>query len=123
MKFLAFLEDDDEFEPNKLSKMYNVFSIQKEVSYFYDTREYIYNDKIVDVNTNDNKMSGIIRYLEEITPHEDVLINPFDKRMKNFLMKYHGIVATVSLMAVKRSCIENKLTLLKQIKQALFEVV
>jgi len=122
-EILAFLEDDDEFKPNKLSKIYNVFSTQKGAFYFHDTREYIYNDKIVDVNTNDNKMSGIIRYLEEITPHEDVLTNPFDKRMKNFLMKYHGIVATVSLMAVKRSCIENKLTLLKQIKQALFEVV
>jgi len=82
-EILAFLEDD-EFKPNKLSKVYNVFSTQKEVSYFHDTREYIYNDKIVDVNTNDHKMSGIIRYLEEITPHEDVLINPFDKRMKKF---------------------------------------
>ncbi|ADB86775.1 hypothetical protein [Saccharolobus islandicus] len=41
---MAFLEDD-EFKPNKLSKIYKVFSTQKEVSYFHDTREYIYNDK------------------------------------------------------------------------------
>jgi len=114
-EILTFLEDDDEFEPNKLSKMYNVFSTQKEVSYFHDTREYIYYDKIVDINIKDHKINRIIRYLEEITPHEDVLINPFDERMENFLMKYHGTVATVSLMAVRRSCIESKLTLLKQI--------
>jgi len=114
-EILAFLEDDDEFKPNKLSKIYKVFSTQKEVSYFHDTREYIYNDKIVDINTKDHKIIWIIRYLEEITPHEDVLINPFDKRMENFLIKYHGTVATVSLMAVRRSCIESKLTLLKQI--------
>jgi len=114
-EILAFLEDDDEFEPNKLSKMYNVFSTQKEVSYFHDTREYIYNDKIVDIKTKDPKISWIIRYLEEITPHEDVLIDPFDKRMENFLIKYHGTVATVSLMAVRRSCLEDKLALLKQI--------
>lgn len=114
-EILAFLEDDDEFKPNKLSEIYKEFSTQKEVSYFHDTREYIYKDKIVDINTKDHKINRIIRYLEEITPHEDVLINPFDKRMKNFLIKYHGTVATVSLMAVRRSCIESKLTLLKQI--------
>jgi len=112
---LAFLEDDDEFKPNKLSKTYNVFSTQKEVSYFHDTREYIYYDKIVDLNTKDPKISWVIRYLEEITPHEDVLIDPFDNRAKDFLIKYHGTVATVSLMAVRRSCIGSKLTLLKQI--------
>jgi hypothetical protein len=111
---LAFLEDD-EFKPNKLSKIYKVFSTQKEVSYFHDTREYIYNDKIVDINTNDLKISWIIRFLEEITPHEDVFIDPFDKRMEKFLIKYHGTVATVSLMAVRRSCIEDKLALLKRI--------
>jgi len=114
-EILAFLEDDDEFKPNKLSKIYNVFSTQKEVSYFHDTREYIYNDKIVDINTKDHKINCIVRFLEEITPHEDVLIDPFDKRMENFLIKYHGTVATVSLMAVRRSCIESNLTLLKQI--------
>jgi Glycosyltransferases involved in cell wall biogenesis len=114
-EILAFLEDDDEFKPNKLSKVYNVFSTQTEVSYFHDTREYIYVDKIVDINTKDPKISGIIRYLEEITPHEDVLIDPFDKKAGNFLIKYQGTVATVSLMAVRRSCLESKLTLLKQI--------
>jgi|GEM_PF-734287 len=114
-EILAFLEDDDEFKPNKLSKIYKAFSTQKEVSYFHDTREYIYKEKIVDINTNDLKINGIIRYLEEITPHEDVLIDAFDEKMKNFLINYHGIVATVSLMAVRRSCIESKLTLLKQI--------
>jgi glycosyltransferase involved in cell wall biosynthesis len=114
-EILAFLDDDDEFKPNKLSKIYNVFSTQKEVSYFHDTREYIYVDETVDVNTKDPKISGIIRYLENITPHEDVLIDPFDKRMENFLIKYHGTVATVSLMAVRRSCLESKLALLKQI--------
>ncbi|AGJ62264.1 glycosyltransferase family 2 protein [Saccharolobus islandicus] len=114
-EILAFLEDDDEFKQEKLSKIYNVFSTQKEVSYFHDTREYIYNDKIVDINTKDPKINWIIRFLEEITPHEDVLINPFDKRMENFLIKYYGTVATVSLMAVRRSCIEDKLALLKQI--------
>ncbi|MCG2872125.1 MAG: glycosyltransferase [Sulfolobales archaeon] len=112
---LAFLEDDDEFKPNKLSKVHKVFSTQKEVSYFHDTREYIYVDETVDVNTNDPRINWIIRYLENITPHEDVLIDPFDKRMENFLIKYHGTVATVSLMAVRRSCLENKLNLLKQI--------
>jgi glycosyltransferase involved in cell wall biosynthesis len=122
-EILAFLEDDDEFKPNKLSKIYKVFSTQKEVSYFHDTREYIYNDKIVDINTKDPKISGIIRFLEGITPHEDVLINPFDKKVKNFLIKNYGAVATVSLMAVRRSCLESKLTLLKQINQALEDFV
>ena len=120
---MAFLEDDDEFKPNKLSKIYKVFSTQKEVSYFHDTREYIYNDKIVDINTKDHKINGIIRYLERITPHEDVLIDPFDKRVGNFLIKYFGTVATVSLMAVRRSCLESKLTLLKQINQSLEDFV
>jgi glycosyltransferase involved in cell wall biosynthesis len=122
-EILAFLEDDDEFKPNKLSKIYNVFSTQKEVSYFHDTREYIYYDKIFDLNTKDPNISWIIRYLEEITPHEDVLIDPFDKRVGNFLIKYYGTLATVSLMAVRRSCLESKLTLLKQIKQALEDFV
>ena len=117
-EILAFLEDDDEFKPNKLSKIHKVFSTQKEVSYFHDTREFIYNDKIVDINTKNPKISGVIRYLEEITPHEDVLIDPFDKRVGNFLIKYHGTVATVSLMAVRRSCIEDKLALLKQISNS-----
>lgn len=36
-EILAFLEDD-EFKPNKLSEMHKVFSTQKEVSYFHDTR-------------------------------------------------------------------------------------
>jgi len=121
-EILAFLEDD-EFKPNKLSKIYNVFSTQKVVSYFHDTREYIYNDKIVDINTKDHKINWIIRYLEEITPHEDVLIDPFDKRVGNFLIKYFGTVATVSLMAVRRSCLESKLTLLKQINQSLEDFV
>jgi len=112
---LAFLEDDDEFKPNKLSKLYNVFSTQKEVSYFHDTREYIYYDKIVDIGTKDHEIDKIIRYFEEITPHEDVLIDPFDKKVGNFLIKYYGTLATVSLMAVRRSCIEDKLALLKQI--------
>ncbi|MFP3202670.1 MAG: glycosyltransferase [Sulfolobus sp.] len=115
-EILAFLEDDDEFKPNKLSKIYNVFSTQKEVSYFHDTREYIYNDKIVDINTKDPKISWIIRFLEEGTPHEDVLIDPFDKKMEKFLIKYNGTVATVSLMTVRRICIESRLNLLKQIK-------
>jgi glycosyltransferase involved in cell wall biosynthesis len=114
-EILAFLDDDDEFKQEKLSKIYNVFSTQKEVSYFHDTREYIYNDKIVDINTKDPKIKQIIKYLEEITPHEDFLINPFDKRMENFLIKYHGIVATQSLMSVRRNCIEDKIYLLKQI--------
>jgi hypothetical protein len=89
------------------------------VSYFHDTREYIYNDKIVDINTKDHKISWIIRFLEEITPHEDVLIDPFDKRMEKFLIKYHGTVAAVSSMAVRRSCIERRLTLLRQINISL----
>ncbi|QGR19755.1 glycosyltransferase family 2 protein [Stygiolobus azoricus] len=114
-EILAFLEDDDEFKQEKLSKIYNVFTTQKEVSYFHDTREYIYNDKIIDINTKDPKISEIIKYLEEITPHEDVLIDPFDKRVKNFLVKYYGIAVTVSLMSVRRSCIEDKMALLKQI--------
>jgi len=80
-EILAFLEDD-EFKPNKLSEMYKVFSTQKEVSYFHDTREYIYNDKIVDLNTKDPKISWIIRFLETTTPHEDVLIEPYDKKGK-----------------------------------------
>jgi len=122
-EILAFLEDDDEFKPNKLSKIYNVFSTQKEVSYFHDTREYIYYNEIVDINTKDPKISWIIRYLEEITPHEDVLIDPFDKRVGNFLIKYFGAVATVSLMAVRHSCMEGKLSLLKQINQALEDFI
>jgi ERCC4-related helicase len=44
-EILAFLEDD-KFKPNKLSKIYKVFSIQKDVSYFHDTREYIYNKNL-----------------------------------------------------------------------------
>ena len=121
-EILAFL-DDDEFKPNKLSRIFNVFSTQKEVSYFHDTREYIYNDKIVDVNTKDPKISWIIRFLEEITPHEDVLVDPFDKRVENFLIKNYGAVSTVSLMAVRRSCIENKLTLLKRINIGVEEFI
>jgi Glycosyl transferase family 2. len=122
-EILAFLEDDDEFKPNKLSEIYKVFSTQKDVSYFHDTREYIYYDKIVDINTKDPKISWIIRFLEEITPREDVLIDPFDKRVGNFLIKYFGTLVAASLMAVRRSCVEDKLALLKQINQALEDFV
>jgi hypothetical protein len=77
------------------------------------------NDKIVDVNAKDCKINRIITFLEEMTPREDVLIDPFDKRMEKFLIKYRGTVAAVSLMAVRRSCIVNKLTLLKRINISL----
>jgi|GEM_PF-7008487 len=45
---LAFLEDDDEFKSEKLAKIYNIFSSHKDISYFHDTREFIYKDKVID---------------------------------------------------------------------------
>lgn len=115
---LAFLEDDDEFKPEKLAKIYNVFTSHKDISYFHDTREFIYNDKVIDINTNDLEIKNIIRFLEEITPHNEIIINPFDKRSSRLLVKYHGIVAATSLMAIRRECIENRLNLLKMINVA-----
>jgi glycosyltransferase involved in cell wall biosynthesis len=37
---IAFL-DDDEFEPNKLFSIREVFAYNRSVSYFHDTRKYI----------------------------------------------------------------------------------
>lgn len=113
---LAFLDDDDEFKPSKLTKVHKVFNKYKDVYYFHDTREYIYNDEVVDMGTNNPDIRNIIRALEEITPHNEVIIDPFNKDIKSFLIKYHGIVATTSLMAVRRECMNDKLDLLKRIE-------
>ena len=113
---LAFLEDDDEFKPSKLTKVHQVFNKYKDVYYFHDTREYIYNDEVVDMGTNNPDIRNIIRALEEITPQNEVIIDPFNKDIKSFLIKYHGIVATTSLMAVRRECMNDKLNLLKRIE-------
>ncbi|MEJ2779353.1 glycosyltransferase family 2 protein [Stygiolobus sp. CP850M] len=116
---LAFLEDDDEFKPSKLTKVHQVFNKYKDVYYFHDTREYIYCDEVVDMGTSNPDIRNIIRDLEEITPHNEVIIDPFDKDIKSFLIKYHGIVATTSLMAVRRECMNDKLDLLKRIEISL----
>jgi hypothetical protein len=84
---LALLEDEDEFKLNKLSEIYNIFSNQKEVSYFHNSRKYIYYDKIVDIKIEIPKISGIIKFLEEITPREDVLIDPSDKSLEKISVK------------------------------------
>ena len=113
---LAFLDDDDEFKSSKLTKVHQVFNKYKDVYYFHDTREYIYNDEVVDMGTNNPDTRNIIRTIEEITPRNEEIIDPFNKDIKNFLIKYHGIVATTSLMAVNRECINDNLNLLKRIE-------
>jgi len=89
-EILAFLEDDDEFKPSKLTKVHEFFNKYKDVYYFHDTREYIYYDEFVDMGTNNPNIRNIIRTLEEITPHNEVIIDPFNKDIKSFLIKYHG---------------------------------
>ncbi|MUM65926.1 glycosyltransferase [Acidianus infernus] len=106
---LAFLEDDDEFKPEKLARVYEVFTSHKDVSYFHDTRDYLYE-------VDDPRIKDIVRFLEKITPHENIIIDPFDKRSKHFLLKYYGAIATTSLMATRRECIGDKLDLLKRIE-------
>jgi len=114
-EILAFL-DDDEFKQDKLNRIYEVFTSRQDISYFHDTREYIYNGRDISINNcNDHSIKGIIEALEKITPHSDVILDPLEKSSGNFLVKYHGIVATSSLMAVRRECIVDKLHLLKHI--------
>jgi glycosyltransferase involved in cell wall biosynthesis len=115
-EILAFLDDDDEFKQDKLNRIYKVFSSRQDISYFHDTREYTYNGRDISINNcKDHSIKGIIEALEKITPHYDVILDPLEKSSGNFLVKYHGIVATTSLMAVRRECIEDKLHLLKHI--------
>ena len=57
---LAFLEDDDEFKREKLSEVYKAFSLYKDISYFHNSREFLYYDKPVDANAGDTLTKSII---------------------------------------------------------------
>ena len=112
---LAFLDDDDEFEREKLSEVYKAFSKYREISYFHDTRKFIYYNNVVDANVSNPLIKSIVEFHERIVPHYDVVLSPSYKYASYFLARYPGILATQSLMSIKRACIESRLNLLKRI--------
>ena len=113
---LAFLEDDDEFEREKLGEVYRRFSLYKRASYLHDTRKIIYYNRPVDASIADPLIRSIVEFHEKIVPRSDVLLDPFDKSASGIILKYPGILVTVSLMSVRRECIEGRLALLKNVR-------
>ena len=113
---LAFLDDDDEFEREKLSEVYKAFSKYKEISYFHDTRKFIYYDNVIDASVSDPLIRSIVEFHERIVPNYDVVLSPSYKYASYFLARYPGILATQSLMSIKRACIESRLNLLRRVR-------
>ncbi|ADL19070.1 hypothetical protein ASAC_0664 [Acidilobus saccharovorans 345-15] len=111
------------YEPQKLSEVYKVFEERADITYFHDTRKYMILNKLIFDGINkqaayeDTWLEGAIGYLESITPtDQDVLVDPKDSGAAGYLLKYHGMVATVSLMAVRRSCLDRWVHILKDIE-------
>ncbi|MGC9072514.1 MAG: FkbM family methyltransferase, partial [Acidilobus sp.] len=60
---------------------------------------------------------GVIGYLESITPTDkDVLIKPSDSSAAEHLLRYHGMAATVSLMSIRKECIDEWTHLLRGVE-------
>ena len=87
---LTFLEDDDEFEREKLGEVYKAFLQYKNVSYFHDTRRFLYYDRLVDANVGDPSIKSIVEFHESIVPHYDIILDPFDKSASSVIMRYLG---------------------------------
>jgi glycosyltransferase involved in cell wall biosynthesis len=111
---LLFLEDDDEFEPDKIYWVKKMFERSKNITFVHDTRKYIdVKGNLIDLSNL--RYSHIIRFLESITPQKDVLIDPSNVDIIRYLLKYYGAVSTTSLMSVKTECVQDKLKDLKHI--------
>jgi len=111
---ISFLEDDDKFEPDKLHWVKEIFTKYKVISYVHDTRKYIdEEDKLI--SPKDPKYRSIILFYEKITPHRDIVINPRSIDHVRYLLKYYGVISTVSLMSIRAECIRDKLKQLKRI--------
>ncbi|MGC8949526.1 MAG: glycosyltransferase family 2 protein [Thermoprotei archaeon] len=104
---ILFLEDDDEYEQNKLHVVTNIFHKIKGVSYVHDSRSYI-DEYGHEITYNNPKYLNIVKSLESITPSKDVIIDPNNQDHIKYLLRYYGIVSTVSMMAVKTDCIRKK---------------
>jgi glycosyltransferase involved in cell wall biosynthesis len=112
---IAFLEDDDEFEQDKLHWIGQIFNKYNAVSFFHDTRKYI-NDKGELIQPSNPKYRQIVLGLEKITPHKDIIINPNNLSHIRYLLHYYGAVSTVSLMSIRAECIKSKIKHLKDIE-------
>ena len=88
----------------------------KDVSYFHDTRKFLYYDRLVDTNVGDPSIKSIVEFHENIVPHYDIVLDPFDSSMSSIIMRYPGILVTVSLMSVRRECVEDRLAILKRVR-------
>jgi hypothetical protein len=93
-----------------------MFEKFKNIAFVHDTRKYIdVKGNLIDLSNL--RYSHIIRFLESITPQKDVLIDPSNVNIIQYLhlLKYYGAVSTVSLMSVKTECVQDKLKDLKHI--------
>jgi len=93
-----------------------MFEKFKNIAFVHDTRKYIdVKGNLIDLSNL--RYSHIIRFLESITPQKDVLIDPSNLNIIQYLhlLKYYDAVSTVSLMSVKTKCVQDKLKDLKHI--------
>lgn len=109
-EIVAFLDDDDFFEPNKLGTVINVFSSDAKICYYHNSQRY------VSVYLRPINYTRLVERKSHFSIANNILVN----RELTFHRIKDAIVAggdfNLSSIAIKKDCYLKYLPLLKQIK-------